>query len=405
MRNLLRNPHLWAVTLAFLLGGTALSAQGADSGSKIRVNQRARGDQFFPNIASDGIGFVVSWQEWCGQSGDPCDNKDGADAPALFVRRYPGNLPHPSPPHQANQSPIGNGFTSAVAIAPDGRSVVVWGSGPSGVFARLFDPLGEPVGDEILVAVPAGDYPWLPDVAMRSDGAFAVTWISAPGGPDNVFVRLFHADGTPAQEAQQVNTTPYAFRDLPSIAFDSTGAFLVTWCQCITFGAGQVDGRIYKPDGTPRTSVFEIPGRPGVAPLGPVAVGLPGGGFDVVWGESPVYSITARKIDGNGAAVGPAVRVAHAKVPSLTNISADVDEKGQLLVSWQQGTGASYQFMMRRYTAALKPRSPLITLGGGADSGTSGPRIAARIEGNGMIVWQEPDSNGLGVFLRYFMFR
>jgi hypothetical protein len=141
-----------------------------------------------------------------------------------------------------------------------------------------------------------------------------------------------------------------------------------------------------------------------VAPLGPVAVGLPGGGFDVVWGESPVYSITARKIDGNGAPVGPAVRVAHANVPSITSISADVDEKGQLLVAWQQGTGAASQFLMRRYTAALKPRSPLIHLGSGTDSRFSGPRIAARREGNGVLVWQEPDSNSLGVFLRYFSF-
>jgi hypothetical protein len=407
MRNFLRNPRFCAgalVLLLGLLGGTALSAQSAEVSRKIRVNLRQRGVQFFPDVAvaAAKAGFVVSWQEWCGQSGDPC-TQSGADAPALFIRAF--FLPHSWPTHQVNQSPIGNGFTSALATAPDGRSVVVWASSPQGVFARLVDSLGTPVGDEIPVAVPAGAGPWLPDVAMRPDGAFAVTWISAPGGPDNVFVRLFHADGTPAQEAQQVNAAPYGFRDRPSVAFDGSGAFLVTWCQCITFGAGKVDGRIYKPDGTPRTPVFEIPGRSGVAPLGPVAAGLPGSGFDVVWGEAPVYSITLRQIDGSGAVVGPAVRVAHANEPSITSISADADENGQVTIAWQQGTGASYQFLARRYNRSNKPASILLNLGGGTDSLTSGPRIVAGPQGSHLLVWQGPDADSLGVFFRSFAFR
>jgi hypothetical protein len=70
-----------------------------------------------------------------------------------------------------------------VAEDSQGRSLVVWtsvnqdGSG-EGVFGRLFDASGNPIGDERQINTTAGGNQRAPQVASDGNGNFIVVWQS-----------------------------------------------------------------------------------------------------------------------------------------------------------------------------------------------------------------------------------
>ena len=124
-----------------------------------------------------------------------------------------------------------------MATAPDGRFVVAWVSdgqdgGGKGVFARLYDANGAPQTGEILVNTTTANDQEQPAVAMDGAGNFVVVWSgNGMGDGDGVFAQRFNAAGVPQGTEFRVNgAVSVGFNQSdPDIAMETNGDFAVVW--------------------------------------------------------------------------------------------------------------------------------------------------------------------------------
>ena len=122
-----------------------------------------------------------------------------------------------------------------VAAGDTGGFVVVWpsghdGSGP-GVFGQRYTRAGAPVGGEFRVNTFTTDAQELPVVAADAAGNFVVTWQSytQDGSSDGVFGQRFAVSGAPLGPEFRVNTFTTSLQGQPSVAANVPGNFVVVW--------------------------------------------------------------------------------------------------------------------------------------------------------------------------------
>ena len=207
--------------------GRRFSPSGAALGGEFQVNAFTADAQQNPSVASSVSGmFVVVWQS-AGQDGagdgvagrlyDPGGNPVGGE---FVVNTFTAD---------GQQQP-------AVASDPAGNFVVVWQSqgqdgGADGVFGQAFDASGVRRGSEFranTVTAESQNGPW---VAVDSQGRSLVVWTSVnqDGGGEGVFGRLFDASGNPIGDERQINTTAGGNQRAPQVASDGNGNFIVVW--------------------------------------------------------------------------------------------------------------------------------------------------------------------------------
>jgi hypothetical protein len=175
-------------------------------------------------IASDGAGsLALGWYR--NESHDEAEGVRARLATALGV-------PLTSEFRVSAVRPGGQ-WRPDVAMAPDGRFVVVWqsedqdGSG-LGIFGQLYDASGVPVGDEIPInAWTLGDQR-SPAVAMGPDGRFVVAWTSDDGISSDLVMRRFEADGSPAGDELLIWNPVLVDTAGPDVTRSADG-FAVTW--------------------------------------------------------------------------------------------------------------------------------------------------------------------------------
>ena len=110
----------------------------------------------------------------------------------------------------------GTYLTQAVAVDPNGNSVVVWTSddpladgGGQAVMARRIDAQGMPVGPEFRVNTTTVGDQWEPSVAMDDAGNFVVVWSSQnqDGDQAGVYFQRYDSSGTALGGETLVNST------------------------------------------------------------------------------------------------------------------------------------------------------------------------------------------------------
>lgn len=171
-----------------------------------------------------------------------------------------------------------------VAARPDGGFVAAWWGFSSGLdLARLFDPVGFPLGD----AFPVTGAMLPTSVAVGPSGDFVVAGIGVPpdGTPGAVQFRRFTAAGTPA--APPVDVHPAGPTEVlsPVIAVDVQGNAYVAWTtyDIATERSAPLRARAYDAADAPLGPMQEIGG----ATYGKVRVALlPDGRFVNAWTES-----------------------------------------------------------------------------------------------------------------------
>ncbi len=99
---------------------------------------------------------------------------------------------------------------------------------PLAVFAST------PIADQFQINTVTGSYQELPAVATDAAGNFIVVWESyASDGTDDygtsVQGRRLNSNGVPAAPDFQVNTSTIYSQETPAVAMNSSGAFVVVW--------------------------------------------------------------------------------------------------------------------------------------------------------------------------------
>ncbi len=203
------------------------NAAGEPVGSEFRVNTYTEGDQSAHSIAMAPDGsFVVAWQSY---------RLD--DSPNwIYAQRYNGAGEPVGSEFRVNTYTEDHQFTPSIAMAADGSFVVAWISSreddsEDGVYAQWYNGAGEPVGSEFCVNTNTEGYQSAPSVAMAPDGRFVVVWqrYFQDSGSYGVYAQRYNAVGQPFGRGFRVDTRAEYPQPLPSIAMAPDGSVVITW--------------------------------------------------------------------------------------------------------------------------------------------------------------------------------
>jgi hypothetical protein len=236
-------------------------AGGNPSGGEFQVNASTTSYQYMPDVAATPAGnFVVVWESY--GDADP----DGEYLQVMGRVFDPSGAPLTGE-FLVNVFSPGRQMLPAVATQPGGSFVVVWADQIQdgsfyGVFGRAFDASGNPRGGEFQVNTTTAYEQYHPDVATDAAGNFVVVWQGYVDGSDyGIFARLFDAAGSPLGDEFPVNTHTPNRQVRPSVAREPDGHFVVTWDSLGQLGSGAVTdifGRRFRPDGTPIGGEFQV---------------------------------------------------------------------------------------------------------------------------------------------------
>lgn len=304
-------------------------------------------------------------------------------------------------------------FSPAVAMAPDGRFVATWASGPTGgtdssaasIQGQLYDSSGAAVGGQFQVNTETTGRQVTPSVAMDHSGRFMVTWSSEAAGGQDIQMQRYGSDGTPLGSEVRVNDSAVGLHYDPSVTAEPDGDFVVTWDSGVSVGDDSdgysIQGKRFASDGTPRGAQFQVNSdTPGYQYYSSVAV-APDGRFTVTWESDSTaggYGIMGRRFASDGNPVGGDFQINSLTANGQYSTEVGMDAQGRFTVVWQSygslGTdsdGSSIQ--LQRYDADGTPLGAQAQVNVVETSDQFRPDIAVNPLGEFHVVW----SSGTGV--------
>ncbi len=212
-------------------------------------------EQTHRSVAIDHNGdFAVVWTSY-GQD-DPTDLNGGG----IYMRIFDNNNNLLGDKSKAgdilvNTITKGNQRNASVTMSADGNIIVTWQSegtdpdGTSGIYAQLFDSLGNKVGNQFRVNTYYTNNQVDPAVAADAYGNFVVVWATAAQSSsyfNDVRGQLFDFNGQRVGNEFLVNTVniPGDSEVHPAVAMNYSGNFVVSWDQIATIGDTETNGTI-----------------------------------------------------------------------------------------------------------------------------------------------------------------
>jgi titin len=324
---------------------------------------------------------------------------------------------------QVNTSLAGRQFVPAVAMDPQGNSVVVWtgpsvsGVGRNNVFGQRYDAAGAPQGSEFLVDtlphVQSMDSSISPDVAMDSQGNFVVVWQS--GHRDDplwgIHGQRFNAAGVAQGPEFRVNTYTENAQTMPAVAMDGQGDFVVVWQSYQQDGNEDgIYGQRFNASGAPQGTEFRVnTWWQNSQDSADVAMDS-AGNFVVVWQSQnqdgdPQFSslgIFGQRYSASGQVLGPEFQVNTYWRGAQARPSVGMDGAGNFLAAWQSnpGDGLGSGIYAQRYQATGAQEGSEFRVSGATAGGRATPDVAVSSNGSATVLWHSlnQDGSGWGVY-------
>ena len=261
------------------------------------------------NLAPTASGFFVTWDAsdheedaYCWRALDfalaplggvdcefdlasPAVASDGAHRLALVVQDYHGpilgRLLDDRGVIQRSWTVVKNGSLSGVAMASDGRFVVLW-SGDRALYARLFAASGRPLGRAVTVVSRIDPFVSEATLTLGGDGKFVASWPDEKGN----WARLLSFDGTPLPPPIRLTS------GVLSLARNGAGQMLAVRACDPSFQS--LCGQLLDASGHAAGRELRITHPHGRSYVSALALALPSGDFLVTWLASD--GVRARRI-------------------------------------------------------------------------------------------------------------
>lgn len=267
-----------------------------------------------------------------------------------------------------------------VAMDQAGDHVVVWQSngqnvGVFDIFAQRYDAAGVPQGAEFKVSEAPVFARIVPAVAMDQAGNFVVAWesrdqdstdpnVPARGG---IYARRFSAAGAALGGEFRVNTTVFSEQEIPSIAMDPAGDFVVTWESVFQDGSGYgIFAQRYNAAGATQGGEFQVNTTTQGDQLNPTAAMDAAGDFVIAWQTTPDtpaavashFDILAQTYGASGVASGGEFQVNAANPNPQVHPAVALNASGSLVVAWEgflQTPPQDDEIYAQRYQVDVQP--------------------------------------------------
>ncbi|MEK6304667.1 MAG: M12 family metallopeptidase [Acidobacteriota bacterium] len=219
----------------------------------LRVHQLMANQQRTPEVGMAGNrNMVFVW----------ADDRDGNGFFQIKMRGFGANGRQHFSQRTVNVHSAGQQIAPHVAVANDGRFVVVWqdDTDKNGIFqikARGFESNGSERFSQRTVNTHPRGQQTAPRVAIAPDGFFVGVWEDDADGNrfTNIRMRGFQSDGTERWSERQVNVRSSGQQRRPQIAMGPFGDFVVVWeDDADKNGFFQIRMRAFNSDGNEKFS-------------------------------------------------------------------------------------------------------------------------------------------------------
>ena len=388
----------WRAILAAIALAVAYCPRAA---AEFPINTYTTGNQSYPAIAMSGSGeFVVVWQHALGL---------GAD---VLGQRFDATGSPVGSEFAVNTFTTDRQILPAVAVDGTGKFVVVWEGQDDrdgdqfGIFARRYDGAGVPLG-EFQVNVYTTGRQVFPRVAA-GPGGFVVVWAGTDqdGSSYGIFGRRYDGAGAALGGEFQVNTYTTGFQFWPDVAVDGAGNFVVVWAMGSETTELRIVGQRYDSGGVALGGEFQVSTDTALANEVPHVAMQGAGGFLIVWRITRSVSdrdVMARRYDGAGVPAGAEFRVNTYTRGRQQGATVAVDGAGGFVVAWgsdDDQDGSAGRVIGQRYDAAGLPLGGEFQLNTHTFSDQRAPTVGADSAGNFVVAWESwyQDGPSLGVF-------
>lgn len=373
------------------------------SQAEFQVNTYTTSNQANAAIAMDGNGhFVVVWSSYL---------QDGSSN-GIFGQRFDSGCNPLGGEFQINTTTSGNQKEPSVAMDAAGNFVVTWhgpGDNQEDIFARRFDPNGQPLGDQFPVNSDPNGQQLCPRVAMSDTGAFVIVWENDEFWPQfhywEVFYQLYSFNGTPIR-TDKVNLLSQS--RCPDVAMDGNGNFTIIWMQDDTYyPSNLVMARQYYADGSDRTQQFEV-STTGFTTIPYPAIGMDGSGhFVVAWDGHPsggsLDDIYARRYKFDGTAMSEEFQVNTTQAGAQQNPRVAMNNQRQFVIVWNSETepGTNERNIFgQRYDSLYNPLGDEFQINTYMVDDQKYPAVAIKENAEFVTLWQSDNQDGsdYGIF-------
>lgn len=303
----------------------------------------------------------------------------------------------------------GNVYTSssqgqtALATASDGRTALVWESkrqerGTFGVYARLFDAVGQPLSHEFHVNTFLPKAQWHPAAAFSEDDTLWFAWesYSQDGSGAGLVARAFDKDGQPLGGELPINLMREGDQVDVALATAADGHALAVWSSHHPDPAHQaangIRARLLNLE-TPDTAEVLIS-----APLDghdrrPSVTRLDNGDFLLCWTRTLTSEgrsmVMAQRLDAEGATLGKAYTLAgDLQQEALEGVIASHAD-GHLAAAWMAPLGNAYAVMAQRLDTEGRPIGTPMTVATPDQGWLSGVTLDVAADGTLAVAYNQ----------------
>jgi hypothetical protein len=336
------------------------NALGVKQGPEFRVNTTTANNQRLPAVAMDDAGnFVVAWTS---------EAQDGS-GDGIYIRRYNAAGTPLTGEIRVNTFTTANQVSPAIAMDPNGDSVVVWTSygqesAEPGVYAQRYNAAGTPQGGEMHVNTFTTSYQRFGSVGMDDAGNFVIAWegFDQDGSGIGSYAQRYNAAGVPQGSEFRINTETFHNQHEPSVAVDPSGDFVIAWSSDTQDGdSNGVYARRYNASGVPQGGEFRVNIFTTHSQRAPSAAIDPNGNFVITWGsgtqDGSSYGVYARSYSAAGVPDGAEFRV-NTFTTEIQHVPAvALDAEGDAVITWTSSNqdGFSGGIYAQRYDASAAP--------------------------------------------------
>lgn len=376
-----------------------LDSSGAVIGTNFQIPEESEfSDQLYPDVSRFGdSSFIVVWVE---------DEEQN-----IYAQRFNPNLYPQGSRITVNENPIPTpDLKPALATFPDGGFVVVWQDTRVGVniYARLFDSAGDPRGASFKVNDGTSILPESPSVAVDTSSAFIVVWNDSRDGDKDIYFKRYDTSGNPIGTDIIANTdlgTEVQYQ--PQVALGKDKEFMITWID-LRNGDEDIYARLFFWDGTAKTGDKKVNSGADLQ-IDPDIVADSSGKFIITWVDyrKDLPSIYVQRYDTDGNDLGPNIAI-YDSIPEVEKTSISINESGNYVICWRHAQDYDFDVYAQMVGVGDIAKGFLIKVN---DDQTGAmqrlPRVAADQGGKMLVVWEDQRGgnlkDGSDIYLKKFM--
>ena len=302
----------------------------------------------------------------------------------------------------------GNVFTSSsqgdssLALSQDGRTALVWNSkrqerGTFGVFARLFDPSGQPLTNELHINEYLPQAQWQPAAAFSADSTLWIAWESfgQDGDGAGLVARRLDGNGNPVGAEFAINQQRAGDQSQVVLAASGSDSMLAVWTshfQAVdgTMVAG-LRARLLHANAHLVSEEVSLSGATG--DRRPALTALPSGGFFLTWTRNVVEenrnTVMAMVLNDAGQAQGSAFELnADTDRDQIEAVTATLTN-GEVAAAWMRSCATGYEVVAQRFTEEGVSQGELQVVATPNDSWKSGVAICSTPNGGFAIAYNQ----------------